>query len=58
MAKEITTASGLKYSITKHFADDTSLLLKNNSLKQLKKHLNLDLRFLCLQSCLDGYCQI
>ena len=26
------------------FADDTSLLIKNKSLKQLKKHINIDLR--------------
>ena len=36
-----------KYSTTIHFADDTTLLVNNKSLKQLKKHLNLDLRFLC-----------
>ena len=33
----------IKYSITRHFADDTNLLLTNSSLKQLKKHLNIDL---------------
>ncbi len=32
----------LKYCTTIHFADDTSLLLKSKSLKQMKKHLNLD----------------
>ena len=37
----------IKYSTTRHFADDTTLLIKNKSLKQLKKHLNLDLHFLC-----------
>ena len=37
----------IKYSKTYHFADDTNLLNKNKSLKQLKKHLNLDLRSLC-----------
>ena len=37
----------LKYSTVKHFADDTTLLIKNKSLKQIKKHLNLDLRHLC-----------
>ena len=37
----------IKYSKTRHFADDTNLLIKNNSLKQLKKHLNFDLRQLC-----------
>ena len=39
--------NAIKYCSTTHFADDTSLLLKNKSLKQLKKHINLDLRFLC-----------
>ena len=34
----------IKYSTTRLFADDTSLLIKNKSLKQLKKHLNIDLR--------------
>ena len=34
----------IKFSTTRHFADDTNLLIKNKSLKQLKKHLNLDLR--------------
>ena len=34
----------VKFSTTRHFADDTNLLIKNKSLKQLKKHLNLDLR--------------
>jgi len=33
----------LKYCKTIHFADDTSLLLKNQSLKKMKKYLNLDL---------------
>ena len=37
----------LKYCKTRLFADDTSLLIKNKSLKQLQKHLNLDLRNLC-----------
>ena len=37
----------IKYSKTRHFADDTNLLISNNSLKQLKKHLNFDLRQLC-----------
>ena len=35
------------YSTTRHFADDTSLLIKGKSLKQLKKHLNIDLKKLC-----------
>ena len=34
----------IKYSTTRLFADHTSLLIKNKSLKQLKKHLNIDLR--------------
>ena len=37
----------MKYCTTRHFADDTNLLIKNASLKQLQKHLNLDLRQLC-----------
>ena len=37
----------IKYSKTRHFADDINLLINNNSLKQLNKHLNLDLRRLC-----------
>ena len=37
----------IKYSKTRHFADDTNLLIKNDSLKQLKKYLNLDLKQLC-----------
>ena len=36
----------IKYSITRHFADDTNLLIKNSSLKQLQKYLNYDLRIL------------
>ena len=39
--------TAIKYCTTQHFADDTNLLTKNKSLKQLKKHLNLDLRYLC-----------
>ena len=35
------------YSTTIHFADDTTLLINNKSLKQLIKHLNYDLHFLC-----------
>ena len=34
----------IKYCTTRHFADDTNLLIKNKSLKQLKKHVNYDLR--------------
>ena len=37
----------IKFCTTRHFADDTNLLINNNSLKQIKKHLNLDLRKLC-----------
>ena len=36
----------IKYSITRHYADDTCLLIKNKSLKKIKKQLNLDLRVL------------
>ena len=38
--------SAINYCTTRHFADDTGLLIINSSLKQLKKHLNLDLRSL------------
>ena len=34
----------ITFSTTRHFADDTNLLIKNKSLKQLQKHLNYDLR--------------
>ena len=37
----------IKFCTTRHFADDTNLLIKNKSLKQLKKRLNFDLRNLC-----------
>ena len=33
----------INYCVTRHFADDNRLI-KNKSLKQLKKHLNFDLR--------------
>ena len=36
----------IKFCTTRHFADDTNMLIKNKSLKQLQKHLNLDLRTL------------
>ena len=39
--------TAIKYCTTRHFADDTNLLIKNKSLKQMKKHVNLDLRNLC-----------
>ena len=35
--------STIKFCSTRHFADDTNLLIKNKSLKQLKKQLNIDL---------------
>ena len=37
----------IKFSKTRHFADDTNLLINNSSLKQIKKDLNYDLRQLC-----------
>ena len=37
----------IKYCTTRHFADDTNLLLKGKNLKQMKKHLNYDLDQLC-----------
>ena len=37
----------IKFCTTRLFADDTCLIIKNKCLKQLKKHLNLDLRNLC-----------
>ena len=37
----------IKHSKTRHFADDTNLLIRNKSLKQLQKHINYDLRQLC-----------
>ena len=36
--------STIKHCSTRHFADDTNLLIKNKSIKQLQKHLNFDLR--------------
>ena len=36
----------IKYSMTRHYADDTCLLIKNKSLKRLKKQLNIDLKVL------------
>ena len=36
-----------RFCTTRLFADDTCLLIKNKNLKQLKKHLNLDLRNVC-----------
>ena len=37
----------INFCTTRHFADDTNLLIKNKSLKQLKKRLNLDLQNMC-----------
>ena len=37
----------IKFSKTRHFADDTNLLIENKTLKQLNKQLNYDLRQLC-----------
>ena len=37
----------IKYSTTCHFADDTAILYPNQSLKQLQKHVNIDLKLLC-----------
>ena len=36
--------TAITYSVTRHFADDTNLLITNKSPKQLKKRLNNDLR--------------
>ena len=36
----------IKYSTSRHFADDTCLLIKNKSLKRIKKLLNRDLKSL------------
>ena len=38
--------SAIKYATTRHFADDTCLLMKNKSLKKIKKYLNYDLKSL------------
>ena len=35
--------NAITYSTTRHFADDTNLLIKGKNLKQMKKHLNYDL---------------
>ena len=37
----------VKNSITHHFADDTSLLYVEKSIKNTQKRVNLDLKFLC-----------
>ena len=36
----------IKFSVTHHFADDTSLLYVNKSIKNIQRRVNLDLRFL------------
>ena len=36
--------SAIKFCVTYNFADDTNLLIKNKSLKQLHRYLNLDLK--------------
>ena len=38
----------IKYSTTRHFADDTCLLIKNKSLKRIRKLLNYDLKILTI----------
>ena len=38
----------IHYSTTRHFADDTNLLISNHSPKQLRKQLNIDLKILTL----------
>ena len=48
----------IKYSIVHHFADDTNLLLKNKSLKQLQKHINIDLKYLVIGSRQTRFPQI
>ena len=37
----------MKYCKIRHFADDTNLLIKNAQIKQLQKHINIDLKQLC-----------
>ena len=37
----------MKYCKVRLFADDTNLLIKNANLKQLQKHLNIELKQLC-----------
>ena len=41
----------IKYCNVRHFADDTNLLISNNSPKQLQKYLNFDLKNLKVVSC-------
>ena len=37
----------IEYCMVHHFADDTNLLLFDNSLKSLRKKINIDLKLLC-----------
>ena len=37
----------INYCMVHHFADDTNLLLFDNSLKSMKKKINIDLKLLC-----------
>ena len=37
----------IKHCTVRHFADDTNLLISNNSPKQLQSYLNSDLKNLC-----------
>ena len=39
--------NSILYSEVIHFADDTSLIIKHNSLRKLKKLINIDMKFLC-----------
>ena len=39
--------NAINYCMVHHFADDTNLLLFDNSLKSLKKKINIDLKLLC-----------
>ena len=39
--------NAIKFCMVHHFADDTNLLIYDNSLKSLQKKVNIDLKFLC-----------
>ena len=39
--------NAIKFSVVHHFADDTNLLLSNESLKKINKQINIDMRSLC-----------
>ena len=39
--------NSIKYCIVHHFADDTNLLISENSPKKMQDHINSDLRCLC-----------